>query len=156
MPNIVAFPDTAAEASRPPLTCLVSAPVLLERVWPDARSRPSLRWLRQQQSAHAIPFTLVGRRVFFCPAHVLVHAGKKLTLLPLQLTPTTNGTIQLPVPDHFIDAAGLKDLLSQRLGLNRSLRWIRQQQSDRALPFVRWGRKVFFSPAQVIATLNNC
>lgn len=43
---------------------LVSAPALLEKLF-DEQSRPSLRWLRDQQRARTIPFIRVGRLVFF-------------------------------------------------------------------------------------------
>jgi hypothetical protein len=44
---------------------LLNAPQLLEAVWPDKKSRPSLRFLRNLQAARAIPFVKLGRKVFF-------------------------------------------------------------------------------------------
>lgn len=43
---------------------LVSADRLLDLLF-DEQSRPSLRWIRYQQKARAIPFVKVGRLVFF-------------------------------------------------------------------------------------------
>ena len=43
---------------------LVSAEQLLEQVF-DADSRPSIRWLRQQTKAKAIPFVRIGHLIFF-------------------------------------------------------------------------------------------
>lgn len=43
---------------------LVGAEQLLEQVF-DADSRPSIRWLREQTKAKAIPFIRIGHLVFF-------------------------------------------------------------------------------------------
>jgi hypothetical protein len=43
---------------------LVGAEQLLEQVF-DADSRPSIRWLRQQTKAKAIPFVRIGHLIFF-------------------------------------------------------------------------------------------
>ena len=48
---------------------------------------------------------------------------------------------------------GLVEFLSREFGLKRSLRWVRQQ--DRTVPYIKWGRKIFFAPAQVRATLQS-
>jgi hypothetical protein len=48
---------------------LVSAQTLLKLLW-DEESRPSLRWLRQQQAERTLPFIKVGARVWFDPADV--------------------------------------------------------------------------------------
>ena len=48
---------------------LVDAKALLKIIWEDG-SRPSLRWLRQQQADGTIPFVKVGARVWFDPAEV--------------------------------------------------------------------------------------
>jgi len=152
MNTIAAFQDTGEQASLLPLNQLVTAPGLLERVWPDARSRPSLRWLRDQQPS--IPTTRAGRRVLFCPAHVLAHAGNRLTVLPQHWTRLSCNPVQMPAPDTLIDAAGLIKFLTAEFGLQRSIRWVRQQQIDRTLPYIRWGRKIFFAPTQIRATLQ--
>lgn len=44
---------------------LVSGPRLLETMWPDTESRPSLRWLRDRQADRSIPFVKLGGRVWF-------------------------------------------------------------------------------------------
>ena len=49
---------------------LVDAPRLLETLFPDARCRPRLRWLRKQQQLKTIPFIKLGRLVYFYPADV--------------------------------------------------------------------------------------
>jgi hypothetical protein len=48
---------------------LVDGPKLLEELF-DENSRPSLRWLRSQQKARSIPYTRIGRLVFFDPGLV--------------------------------------------------------------------------------------
>jgi hypothetical protein len=63
------------------------------------------------------------------------------------------GSAGFPAPDLLIDANGFLQFLLQEFGLKRSVRWVRQQQEDRAFPYIRWGRKVFFSPSQIRAAL---
>ncbi len=48
---------------------LVDAPALLEILF-EKKSRPSLRWLRNQQADGKIPFAKIGRLVFFDPEQV--------------------------------------------------------------------------------------
>jgi len=48
---------------------LVDAKTLLQRLWDD-ESRPSLRWLRQQQAERTIPYVMMGARVWFDPVEV--------------------------------------------------------------------------------------
>jgi hypothetical protein len=48
---------------------LVDAERLLELLF-EEQSRPSLRWLREQQARRAIPFVRLGRLVFFDLAQV--------------------------------------------------------------------------------------
>ena len=55
---------------------LVCAEELLRMLW-TAESRPSIRWLRKQQSRRAIPFLKLGARVWFCPAEVRRHLDQK-------------------------------------------------------------------------------
>jgi hypothetical protein len=152
MKNFAAVQDTGAQVSLLSKNQFVNASALLQSVWPDERSRPSLRWLRNQQPS--IPTTKVGRRLLFCPNHVLAHAGNRLTVLPIKQTRNSSGPFQLPAPEFLFDAAGLIEFLSGEFGLRRSIRWVRQQQQDRTLPFIRWGRKIFFAPAQVVAVLQ--
>jgi hypothetical protein len=49
---------------------LVDAQGCIEEIWPDERSRPSLRWFKGLQLAGLIPYRKIGRRVFFDPAEV--------------------------------------------------------------------------------------
>jgi hypothetical protein len=62
-----------------PLPELLSASRLLERLWPDQASRPSLRWLREQQRRRAIPVVKWGVRTFFV-AEDVAAAIEKLTI----------------------------------------------------------------------------
>ena len=55
---------------------LVSAEQLLRLLWDDA-SRPSLRWLREQQARRSIPFIKLGARVWFLPSEVRRHLYEK-------------------------------------------------------------------------------
>ena len=59
-------------ASEPPSTDsgLVDASTLLAVIWPNETSRPSLRWLREQQRKKSIPYLKVGHKVFFSPVKV--------------------------------------------------------------------------------------
>ena len=61
---------------------LLDARGLLETVWPDPRSRPSLRWLRQQQKNKTLPFIKWERSVFFDPSQVARIIEDKLTIHP--------------------------------------------------------------------------
>ena len=49
---------------------LVNAQGCLEKVFPDARSRPSLRWFKGLQAAGKIPYRKIRRRVWFDPEEV--------------------------------------------------------------------------------------
>jgi hypothetical protein len=49
---------------------------LLEILFDEA-SRPSLRWIRDQQKARTLPFAKIGRRVFFDPILVKAHFDAK-------------------------------------------------------------------------------
>jgi hypothetical protein len=49
---------------------------LLELLFDEA-SRPSLRWLRDQQKARALPFAKIGRLCFFDPILVKAHLDAK-------------------------------------------------------------------------------
>ena len=61
-----------------PATRYVDAPKLLEMLF-DEDSRPSLRWLRDQQRNRTVPFCKIGRRVFFDPLIVKLHLDAKAT-----------------------------------------------------------------------------
>ena len=54
------------EKQSQPATRYVDAPKLLEILF-DEDSRPSLRWIRDQQKARRLPFAKIGRLVFFDP-----------------------------------------------------------------------------------------
>jgi hypothetical protein len=62
----------------PPAARYVDATKLLEILFDEA-SRPSLRWLREQQKNRSIPFCRIGRRVFFDPQLVKQHLDAKAT-----------------------------------------------------------------------------
>ena len=49
---------------------LVGAETLLELIWPDENTRPSLRWLREMQAKRLVPFRKIGRLVYFDPIEV--------------------------------------------------------------------------------------
>jgi len=55
---------------------LVDAKALLCLLWEET-SRPSLRWLREQQKRRTIPFIKVGARVWFQPSEVQHHLQEK-------------------------------------------------------------------------------
>jgi hypothetical protein len=55
---------------------LVSAEGLLALLW-EEKSRPSLRWLREQQARRTIPFIKIGARVWFWPSAVQEHLEEK-------------------------------------------------------------------------------
>jgi hypothetical protein len=57
-------------------TGYVDGPKLLELLFDEA-SRPSLRWLRDQQKARALPFAKIGRLCFFDPILVKAHLDAK-------------------------------------------------------------------------------
>ncbi len=62
---------------------LVDGPTLLATLW-DETSRPSLRWLRDQQKRRAIPYIKIGRLVFFDPKKVAAHLEQKRTITPIE------------------------------------------------------------------------
>ena len=66
------FTSNAAHASDK----LVDGTRLLTLLW-DNDSRPSLRWLREQQARRAIPFIKIGARVWFRPDEVRQHLMAK-------------------------------------------------------------------------------
>jgi len=57
-------------------TRYVDANKLLELLFDEA-SRPSLRWVRDQQRNRTLPFCKIGRRVFFDPQLVKRHLDAK-------------------------------------------------------------------------------
>ena len=61
MPTIITEPESAG---------LVSAHECLEKIFPNVRSRPSLRWFKGLQAAGKIPYRKIRRRVWFDPEEV--------------------------------------------------------------------------------------
>lgn len=59
---------------------LVGGKELLKLIWPNAESRPSLRWLRDQQSKRTLPYVKCGRLVFFDPVKVRKALDKRFTV----------------------------------------------------------------------------
>lgn len=141
------------QAALSPVTELVDSRTLLMRVWPDERSRPSRRWLHEHKQA--IPVIRIGRRELFCPTQVLGVVGQKFTILPRNQNGNHQQSVILPAPDALVDAVRLLELLQCELGLKRSLRWLRQQQQERRIPHVRWGRKIFFCMVQIRAFFDR-
>lgn len=64
----------------------------------------------------------------------------------------TNANGNDPTAAKLVDAKGLLNALFDE-SCRPSLRWIRDQQRRRAIPFVRIGRLVFFDVNQVRARL---
>lgn len=64
---------------KPALEKMVDANALLLLLW-DEPSRPSLRWLREQQARRTIPFVKVGARVWFLPSEVRLCLRSKWTV----------------------------------------------------------------------------
>jgi hypothetical protein len=68
---------TTPNENRSPLANrYVDAIKLLEILFDEA-SRPSLRWVREQQKTRALPFCKIGRRVFFDPQIVKTYLDAK-------------------------------------------------------------------------------
>ena len=68
----VAAPNFPAARADSTPERLVSAEQLRELLW-DEKSKPSLRWIREQQTRGAIPSIKIGRRVWFYPSAVKRH-----------------------------------------------------------------------------------
>jgi hypothetical protein len=137
-----------------PIRELLDGPALLIRLWPDERSRPSLRWLRAQQKLGIIPVIRCGRRALFCPTQVLDAMGGRFTVLPRTWVRDGYSPWNL-VLDTLTDGYGLLNWLKDEFGLQRSLRWLRDQQRERTLPFIKISGRVFFSTEQVRFALGR-
>jgi hypothetical protein len=59
---------------------LVPGEILLELLWPETETRPTMRWLRKMTSTRAIPFVRLGNRVWFDAQRVRRHLDKKFTV----------------------------------------------------------------------------
>lgn len=57
-------------------------------------------------------------------------------------------------PDQFVDGPRLLEILFTD-ECRPTLRWLRDQQKTRRIPYMKIGRLVFFSPAQVRRALEK-
>lgn len=60
---------------------------------------------------------------------------------------------RIELPSHYVDAPKLLEILFDE-DCRPSLRWLREQQAARKIPFVKIGRLVFFDPAAVKAAFD--
>ena len=60
---------------------LVSGPRLLDLLF-EEESRPSLRWLREQQKRRIVPYLKIGARVYFDPVQVRESLNKNNLIKP--------------------------------------------------------------------------
>jgi hypothetical protein len=132
-----------------PISELLDGPALLARLWPDQTSRPSLRWLRAQQKLKTVPVVRCGRRALFCPSQVLDSIRQRFTVLPQTWVRDGYSVWDLPGFSTLTDARGLLNWLCDQFGLERSLRWLREQQQTRTVPYIKLGARVFFAAEQV-------
>ena len=58
------------------------------------------------------------------------------------------------MPSQFVDATRLLEIIFEEKS-RPSLRWLRERQAAREIPFVKRGRKVFFDPAVVREFFNS-
>lgn len=77
--------DDAAPRREATRSGLTDAQGLLAALWPDKASRPSLRWLRDQQLRKTLPYIKIGRRVFFDPLQVRRAMEKNFGVEPASL-----------------------------------------------------------------------
>ena len=73
--------------------------------------------------------------------------------LKIEATPLSSATaspILLAELDQFVNAARLLEIVWEP-DSRPSLQWLRMQQKNRTIPFIRRGRLVFFRPRDVIA-----
>ena len=61
---------------------LVDGEGLLIMLFPEEKSRPTLRWLRKMTSTKAIPFIKIGNRVWFDVHEVREHFDKNNLVKP--------------------------------------------------------------------------
>lgn len=67
----------------PPISApegLLTAEELLKAIWPNQKSRPSLRTLREWQAKKLVPYIKCGRLVYFDPVKVRQSIAKKFTV----------------------------------------------------------------------------
>lgn len=60
-------------------TKLLNGNQLLEEMWEES-SRPSLRWLQEQQRRRTIPYIKIGHSVFFDPIKVRAALDRKFSI----------------------------------------------------------------------------
>jgi len=58
-------------------------------------------------------------------------------------------------PPGLLDAPGLLKAVWPDEGSRPSLRWLREMQARRVLPFIRVGRRIYFEPERVRAALRK-
>ena len=61
---------------------------------------------------------------------------------------TPKGENSNPTATRYVDAPRLLEILFDQAS-RPSLRWLRDRQKQRAIPFVRCGRRIFFDPQLV-------
>jgi hypothetical protein len=66
---------------------------------------------------------------------------------------TTQNEKHSPLPARYVDAHKLLEVLFDKAS-RPSIRWVRDQQKNRTLPFCKIGRRVFFDPKIVKAHLD--
>lgn len=59
---------------------LVPGEVLLETLWPEPKTRPTMRWVRKMTATRSFPFVKLGNRVWFDPQRVRRHLDKQYTV----------------------------------------------------------------------------
>lgn len=59
---------------------LLTADELLKAIWPNQKSRPSLRTLREWQAQRIVPYVKIGGLVFFNPVKVRLVIQKRFTV----------------------------------------------------------------------------
>jgi hypothetical protein len=146
---------SAPTKSTTPIRELLDGPALLTRLWPDERSQPSMRWLRAQQKLGTLPVVRCGRRALFCPGQVRDAIQQRFTVLPKAWVREGGTAWDLPALGTLTDAVGLLNWLNAALRLRRSLRWLRDQQRARTVPYMKLGARVFFSAEQVRFVLEH-
>lgn len=75
----------------------------------------------------------------------------------MPLIPSKCGIMKVIEPRQLVNAEGLLDALFPNPKSRPSLRFIRQLQADRRIPYKKVGRLVYFDPIEVREALDrNC
>jgi hypothetical protein len=77
--NIVDAIIAPAKTEDNPLA-LVPGEVLLATLWPDPKTRPTMRWVRKMTATRSFPFVKLGNRVWFDVQRVRRHLDKTYTV----------------------------------------------------------------------------